>query len=167
MSFTFDPKEYADRPMAKEKRVYDPIPPGWYNASIKDVTTREWEDPPGKSLQLVWQVSEGEHKGRLHWQTLNVEHKDATRELKARYMLGDICNAVGRTSELTSHTDLIGYGCEIELIVLSPQPPRYPSAKNWVSSVRVPRDEAIAVSGEQPLSVVRMQDDFDDDDVPF
>jgi hypothetical protein len=166
MSFTFDPKDYDERPNTREKKTYDPIPPGWYSATIKDVTTREWDDPPGKSLQLVWQVSKGEHKGRLHWHTLNVEHKDPTRELKARYMLSDICNAVGILA-LDSPIDLVGYECEIELIILAPQPPKYPTAKNWVSSVRLPKDTAVAVSGEQPLSVVRMQVDFDDDEIPF
>ena len=166
MTFRFDASEYGEgRRGDKKAKTYEPLPRGWYTAAIKDVTTKDWDDPPGKSIQVVWRVTKGPHEGRLQWQTLNVEHKDPTREMKARYMLADICNAVGVAS-FDRPADLIGGQCEVEVVVLSPRPPQYPEAKNWVSAVRFPRDEAMAVAAEQQ-AVEKSRADFDDDDIPF
>jgi hypothetical protein len=163
----FNPNEYKTREVTSESKAYAPLPNGWYSATIKDVTVKAWDSPAGVSLQLVWQVSEGKHKGRLHWQTLNVEHNDTKRELKARYMLSDVCSAVGYNEDLSwaegkPPRQLVGHGCDIELIILSPQPPKFPNAKNWLASVRVP------VPDEMPENAVeRHVASFDDDDVPF
>lgn len=163
----FNPNEYKTREVATESKTYAPLPNGWYSATIKDVTVKAWDNPAGVSLQLVWQVNDGKHKGRLHWQTLNVEHNDTKRELKARYMLADVCSAVGYSDELAwaegkPPRQLVGHGCDIELIILSPQPPKFPNAKNWLASVRVP------VPDEMPENAVeRDVEPFDDDDIPF
>ena len=163
----FNPADYNDRQDKKETKKYDPIPNGWYSATIKDVTIKTWENPAGVSVQLVWQITEGKHKGRLHWQTLNVEHKDTSRELKARYMLADVCTSVGYNDDLSwaeakPPRQLVGYSCEIELVILSPQPPKFPNPKNWLSSVRVP-----IPSDVQEAQVQQHAESFEDDDVPF
>ena len=97
----FNPADYKNREEKKEVKSYDPLPNGWYSAVIKDVTIKTWDDPAGVSVQLVWQVTEGKHKGRLHWQTLNVEHKDPSKELKARYMLSDVMTSVGYNDDIS------------------------------------------------------------------
>jgi len=163
----FNPADYKNREEKKEVKSYDPIPNGWYTAVIKDVTIKTWDNPAGVSIQLVWQVTEGKHKGRLHWQTLNVEHKDPSKELKARYMLSDVMTSVGYNDDIAwaegkPPRQLVGYSCEIELITLAAQPPKFPKAKNWLANVRVPVPSDVQKSVVQEHMV-----SFDDDDVPF
>jgi hypothetical protein len=163
----FNPADYANKQELKTASKYLPIPNGWYKAIIKDVSIKTWDNPSGVSIQLTWQITEGEHKNRLHWQTLNVEHSDQKRELRSRYMLADVCRSVGYEGDLGWDTakpprQLVGYGCEIELVTLAAQPPKFPEPKNWLSSVRVPVDDGVEQS-----QVEKHIATFDDDDVPF
>tara|TARA_R110000822_G_scaffold280039_1_gene401684 strand:+ start:27 stop:539 length:513 start_codon:yes stop_codon:yes gene_type:complete len=170
MGFTFKASTYDNREETDmdAPREFKPLEPGWHKAYIKDVSAKEWDDG-GLSLQLTWEIHSEGNSGRLHWQTMGVVHKDTKRELKARYMLADVCNAIGHVDELswdkdTPPMELIGKGCEIELIILAANPPQYPKAKNWMVGARVPMPEARAATGaiEVPKSAT-----FDDDDIPF
>lgn len=172
MSFNFNPADYTgDRQtFENKKKTYPPITPGWYLASIDGVSVKEWHDPKGLSLQLAWKIMSTEAKGRRYWQNMSVVHSDPRRELKARYMLADICNVTGVTDmEWDAENPpefLVGKTCEIELVVMSPNPPRFPDRKNWLVSVRVPNSVVDAVAAEQEV-ISDHRATFDDDDVPF
>lgn len=165
----FNPSQYG-----KEKRgqgEYDasvasfgPIPEGFYPAVIDDASVKTWEDG-GVSVQLRWAIKKNPYHNRYVWMTLNLKHSIATKELKSKYMLADICEAIGHEGPLTLTADgppedLVGKGCDIELIVLSAQPPKYPNPKNYVKSVRTPRNGT-------PETVKPSTPVYDDDDIPF
>jgi hypothetical protein len=172
MSFTFNPQKYsAGRPSSK--RTFEPLPEGWYEGRIKDLSVKEWPDG-GMSLQVTWEVNDEGFQGRLIWQTLNLKHKDPAKSLKAKYLLADICNAVdsgpitlgpGQPPEKLRNKE-----CSIELILLAPSPPKYPDAKNFLRAVRpVSSDEPgqVPTSGYIPPSSAPPVVELDDDDIPF
>ena len=166
-SFTFNPSKYgADKREDKPSQEFKPLPEGWYPARVKDCTTKMWPDG-GFSIQMTWEVTGGSHKKRLIWQTLNLKHKNPARVLKAKYMLSDICTAVGQTDPISlgsgeAPTELVNKEAEIELILLPPQLPTYPKPKNYLRAVRMLAPEPTEV----PSSVPEAQT-FHDDDIPF
>lgn len=160
--------------LGTKKRPFPPLQPGWYLATIQNVSVKRWEDPKGLSLQIEWQVVESKEKFRRYWQNLNVEHKDPRRELKASYMLADICSCVG-IKQLDFDVgnpprELIGKACEIEFVVMKAQPPRFPERKNWLVAVRTPIDAtgaAVATLETLKAKAAGQREEYDDDDVPF
>ena len=166
-SFTFNPSKYGKQDRPGNDTAFKPLPVGWYDARIKDVTTKTWDDG-GFSLQVTWEVIQDAHKGRLIWQTLNLKHRNEAKSLKAKYMLADICTAVGHHGPLAlgpNHPpkELTNEECAIELILLPPQLPAYPNAKNFLRSVRpiMPPEE------QMPPSTPPAVTPLDDDDIPF
>ena len=169
MKLNFNPSEYGKDTRGQGEydsstASFSPIPEGFYPAVIDDASVKTWEDG-GISVQLRWSVKKNPYNNRKVWMTLNLKHKVPTKEIKSRYMLADICAAIGHEGDLAIGADsppneLVGKTCEIELIVLSAQLPKYPNPKNYIKSVRAPRDE-VQVTSEPSPSV------YDDDDIPF
>ena len=166
-NFTFNPSKYGKTDRPGSGKTFKPLPEGWYDARIKDITSKPWDDG-GFSLQVTWEVTQDDHKGRLIWQTLNLKHRNEAKSLKAKYMLADICTSVGHHGPLAlgpGHPpkELVNEECAIELILLPAQLPSYPQPKNFLRAVRpiMPPEE------EHPPSTAPAAPEFDDDDIPF
>ncbi len=172
MSFTFNPQKYsAGRPSSK--RSFEPLPAGWYEGRIQDLSIKSWPDG-GMSLQVTWEINDAPFQGRLIWQTLNLKHKDPQKSLKAKYLLADICNAVGSGPITLGPGEppevLRNQVCSIELILLPPRPPTYPEPKNFLAAVKPLSSEApgeMPTSGYIPPSSAPPVVELDDDDIPF
>jgi hypothetical protein len=76
-------------------RNYEPIPAGKHLAVIIDSEMRPNKAGTGSYLQLTFQLLEGEHKGRLLWARLNLDHPNPAAVAIARAELAAICRAVG------------------------------------------------------------------------
>ena len=74
---------------------FEPIPAGKYVAVITESEMKANKSGTGSLLQLTFQVIEGEHKGRLVWTRLNLDHPNAVAVQIARADLSAICRAVG------------------------------------------------------------------------
>lgn len=74
---------------------FDPIPAGRYLAAITDSVMKPTKAGDGAYLELTFQVLEGQHKGRLLWARLNLDHPKAETVKYARAELSAICRAVG------------------------------------------------------------------------
>ncbi|RMF73508.1 MAG: DUF669 domain-containing protein [Acidobacteria bacterium] len=74
---------------------FEPVPAGKYLAVITESEHRPTKAGDGRYLQLTFQVIEGEHKGRLLWARLCLEHPNAQTVQIARGQLSAICRAVG------------------------------------------------------------------------
>jgi len=72
-----------------------PIPAGPYIAIISESEMKPTKAGDGRYLQLVFQVIEGEHKGRRVWARLNLENPNQTAVEIAKAELSAICRAVG------------------------------------------------------------------------
>ncbi len=74
---------------------FDPIPANKYLAVITESQMKATKAGNGSYLELVFQVIEGEFKGRKLWARLNLDNTNPTAVQIARSELSAICHAVG------------------------------------------------------------------------
>lgn len=75
--------------------TFEPIPAGKYLAVITSSEMKPTKAGDGSYLELVLQVIEGEYKGRLLWERLNLDNPNPTAVQIARGQLSAVCRAVG------------------------------------------------------------------------
>jgi len=107
----FNPAEFAD------EDSFDPIPAGDYVARISDSEMRETRDGTGQYLKLTWEVIEGQHKGRLVWENLNLVNRNPTAAGIARKTLARICKACGLNRPVQDSSELHGKPVKIKVVV--------------------------------------------------
>jgi hypothetical protein len=74
---------------------FDPLPVGKYLAVISASEMKPTKSGNGSFLELVFDVIEGEYKGRKLWARLNLDNANQTTVKIARAELSAICRAVG------------------------------------------------------------------------
>lgn len=72
-----------------------PIPAGNYLAHIVDSDVAPLKSGNGAALKLVFEVLDGEHKGRKVIERLNIQHTNAQTQQIAQSQLSALCHAVG------------------------------------------------------------------------
>lgn len=72
----------------------DPIPAGKYNAVIIESEMKSTKNGNGQYLELMFEVIDGEYKGRKVWSRLNLDNPNAQAVQIARSDLSAICRAV-------------------------------------------------------------------------
>lgn len=73
----------------------DPIPEGKYVAIIVESAMKPTKTGNGQFLELVYQIVDGEHKGRKLWSRHNLQHPTAQAVTIARMELSAICRSAG------------------------------------------------------------------------
>ena len=74
--------------------AFEAIPAGKYNAVIVDSEIKQTKSGNGSYLELTFEVTEGEYKGRKVWARLNIDNPNADAVKIARGELSAICRAV-------------------------------------------------------------------------
>jgi hypothetical protein len=74
---------------------FEPIPAGKYLAVITGSEMKPTKAGDGSFLELVFQVIEGQYKGRLLWERLNLDNPNPTAVQIARGQLSALCRSVG------------------------------------------------------------------------
>ena len=73
---------------------FDALPPGQYLAMATDSEMKPTKSGSGSYLQIVWEVIDGEYKGRKLWSRLNLDNPNRTAVEIAQRELSSICRAV-------------------------------------------------------------------------
>jgi hypothetical protein len=73
---------------------FESLPPGKYLTVITNSELKPTKSGNGSYLELIFQVIEGPHKGRLLWSRLNLDNPNAQAVQFARGELSAICRAV-------------------------------------------------------------------------
>lgn len=133
----------------------DPIPAGKYIGAIVESDIVGNKSNTGNILKLVWEVLDGQHKGRKVWSNLNIMHQNQTAQEIAQRELKSICDAVGFTSDLDDSAQLHNRPCVIAVKV-TPAKDGY-DAKNEISgyspvSQQPPAFRAPAQAPAQPAA---------------
>lgn len=104
----FDANEVPDQ------QEFSCMPAGNYKACVINYEAdKPTKTGNGSYLELKWQVVEdGEHKGRLVWQRLNLDNPNSTAVQIAQSELKSICSAVGNMRP-QSYEDL----CNIPVVI--------------------------------------------------
>lgn len=74
---------------------FEPIPVGDYTAMITDSEMKPTKNNLGEYLQLVFEILEGEYRGRKIFARLNLVNQNQTAVDIAQRELSAICHAVG------------------------------------------------------------------------
>ncbi len=77
------------------QQTFDAIPAGKYVAAITDSEMKQTKAGTGSYLELVFEVLEGEHRGRKVWARLNLDNPNETTVQIAKAELSSICRAAG------------------------------------------------------------------------
>lgn len=103
---------------------FDVIPAGTYTAVITDSEIVGTKAGTGQMLRLTWQVSDGEHKGRLVWDRLNIVNQNPKAEEIGQRQLSSLCHAAG-VLKLRDTEQLHGIPCAIRVIIRKDQTGQY------------------------------------------
>lgn len=74
---------------------FDPIPAGDYPVIITDSETKLTKDGTGQYLQLKLEIQDGEFRGRILFDRLNLWNNNAQAKEIANRQLSQICHAIG------------------------------------------------------------------------
>lgn len=95
----------ADIP--KDDREFGCVPTGEYPALMVDSDMKDVKPPKtGQYLEAVFEISEGEHKGRKLWARFNLINPSEDAQRIAYQQLSAICEAVGHRGELRESSAL-------------------------------------------------------------
>lgn len=86
---------------------FEPLPPGWYSATISGAELRETKDGTGEYIAVRYEITGPSHQGRIVFGNLNIKNKNPKAEAIAYQQLGDICRAIGLT-QVSDSDELIG-----------------------------------------------------------
>ena len=74
---------------------FEPVPTGEYTVMITESDLKPTKSGDGQYLQLVYEILDGDYKGRKIWDRLNLINKNSTATEIAQRSLSAICHSVG------------------------------------------------------------------------
>lgn len=95
---------------------FDPIPAGWYSATITNAEAKDTRDGSGKYIKLRFDVTGPSHQGRVVFANINIRNKSDAAEKIGVQQLGELMRAIGLPS-LSNTDQLIGGNCQINVKV--------------------------------------------------
>jgi hypothetical protein len=84
-----------DAEQIQPQASFEPVPVGEYTVMITESDLKPTKSGDGRYLQLVYDILEGDYKGRKIWDRLNLVNKNVTATEIAQRALSAICHAVG------------------------------------------------------------------------
>lgn len=125
---------------------YDPVPPGWYTATIQEADAKPTKDGTGQYIKIRWRIDGPAHEGRIVFGNLNVRNKSVKAEEIGRQQMGEVLRAVG-LQRLEDTDQLIGATLSIKLDI-RPANDQY-AAQNEIRGYK-PSDNAPPVATAAP-----------------
>ena len=93
---------------------YDPLPAGWYSATIAAAEIKPTKDGTGQYIKCKYQITGPSHSGRVVFGNINIRNASQKAEEIGRQQLGDIMRALN-ISRLTDTDQMIGGMLTIKL----------------------------------------------------
>ena len=105
-----------DLPESTSTGEFQPLPAGWYSATINKADLKPTKDGTGQYIAIRYDITGPTHQGRVVFGNVNIRNKSEKAEAIGRAQLGDIMRSLGLTQ--VSDTDqLIGGSLQIKLDV--------------------------------------------------
>lgn len=96
--------------------TYEPLPAGWYTASITDAELRTTKDGTGQYIRVRYDITGPTHHGRVVFGNINIRNQSVKAEEIGRQQLGELMRAIG-LARITDTDQLIGGSLQIKLDV--------------------------------------------------
>lgn len=94
--------------------AYEPLPAGWYTATIANAEIRQTASGTGEYIKVRYDITGPTHQGRVVFGNINVKNASSKAEEIGRQQLGEIMRALGMAR--VSDTDqLLGGNLSIKL----------------------------------------------------
>ncbi len=95
---------------------YDPLPAGWYTATITQAELKDTKAGNGQYIKLRYDITGPSHQGRVVFGNSNIKNPNPKAEEIGRQQLGEIMRAIG-LAKVTDTDQLIGGQISIKLEV--------------------------------------------------
>lgn len=96
--------------------TYEPLPPGWYTATITAAELKPTKDGSGQYIKVRYDITGPTHQGRVVFGNINIRNASARAEEIGRQQLGELMRAIG-LARITDTDQLIGGSLQIKLDV--------------------------------------------------
>lgn len=106
--------DVASLPVSEMGGSYDPLPAGWYDATIGAASIQMTKAGDGQYIKIKYQITGPTHAGRVVFGNLNIRNASAKAEEIGRQQLGEIMRALN-IQRLTDTDQLIGGMLSIKL----------------------------------------------------
>jgi hypothetical protein len=93
MGFLDEALSVEDLPVSETS--YEPIPAGWYNATITSAELKNTKVGGGQYIRLRYDVTGPSHQGRVVFGNLNIRNASPEAERIGRQQLGEVMRAIG------------------------------------------------------------------------
>ena len=95
---------------------FEPLPEGWYNATITGAEIKPTKAGDGKYIAVKYAITGPTHQGRVIFGNLNIKNASTKAEEIGRQQLGEIMRAIGLAT-VRDTDQLIGGNLGIKLTV--------------------------------------------------
>jgi len=94
----------------------DPIPAGWYTASITEASVQSTKAGTGEYIKLRYDITGPSYQGRVVFGNLNIRNPNPKAEEIGRQQLGELMRSIG-LSQVSDSDQLIGGQCSIKVAI--------------------------------------------------
>ena len=101
---------------AKTAGSFEPLPAGWYTATITQAELKDTKAGTGQYIKLRYDITGPSHQGRIVFGNLNIKNPNPKAEEIGRADLGEIMRAIG-LGKVTDTDQLIGGQLGIKLAI--------------------------------------------------
>ncbi|MGC9216633.1 DUF669 domain-containing protein [Acidithiobacillus sp.] len=113
-------QEFVASELPEGRGDFEPIPAGWYTASIVAAEVKSTKDGTGEYIALRMDVLGPTHEGRVIFANLNIKNNSAKAEEIGRQQLGSVMRAIG-LAKVRDSDQLIGGNLEIKVKIQKSQ----------------------------------------------
>ena len=105
-----------DASTVEVRNSFDPLPAGWYTATITSADICVTKAGNGKYIKVRYDITGPTHQGRVVFGNLNIKNPNPTAEEIGRQQLAELMGAIGLT-KVRDTDQLIGGNLSIKLAV--------------------------------------------------
>ena len=109
-------EEFSIDTLPKGTSNFEPLPEGWYNATITGAEVKDTKAGDGKYIACKYTITGPSHQGRVVFGNLNIKNASTKAEEIGRQQLGEIMRAIG-LGKVSDTDQLIGGNLGIKLSV--------------------------------------------------
>jgi hypothetical protein len=109
---------FSAEDMPVSSNSYDPLPEGWYMATITGAELKTTKAGTGQYIAVKYDITGPTHMGRIIFGNLNIRNPSPMAEEIGRKQLGEVMRAVG-LAKVADTDELIGGQLSIKLSIKS------------------------------------------------
>jgi hypothetical protein len=104
--------------MPVSEKSYEPLPAGWYTASITAAELKNTKAGTGQYIAIRYDIIGPSHQGRIVFGNLNIRNPNPKAEEIGRQQLGEVMRAIG-IAKVQDTDELIGGQLSIKVDIRS------------------------------------------------